>query len=198
MTASCIALEKSINACTKLDLDIPKKLSYYAGKIIQLSCTKPDIIIFFEINAEVKVFQSYKKNPDVIIEGPAKDWIKLTTADDLGASLINGELNVIGDTKFLMGLSSLMNDLDIDWGGYVSKFIGDVPAEIVERSAKKLLFWSKKANKSLTRNIDNLLHEETSLLPTMLELNSFYDRLRDLEMNTDRIEAKIKFYKNRL
>lgn len=197
-TATCLALEKSIYVCSRLDPDIKKKLANHSGKVIKVSCTKPNVDLFFKLENEIKVFQSYEKKPDVIIQGPAKDWIKLSTADDLGSSLINGEFIVIGDTRILMSLSSLIDEIDVDWGSYISKFIGDVPTEIVERSTKEMLFFSKQIKNSFIRNLDNFLHEEKSILPSKLELKSFYNRLKDLEMNADRVEAKINQFKNKI
>ena len=57
ITTTCIALEKSIYACTKLDSNLKKKLKHLTGKIIKVSCTKPDVDLFFEINDEVRVLR---------------------------------------------------------------------------------------------------------------------------------------------
>ena len=61
-----------------------------------------------------------------------------------------------------------------------------------------MLFFSKQIKNSFIRNLDNFLHEEKSILPSKLELKSFYNRLKDLEMNADRVEAKINQFKNKI
>jgi ubiquinone biosynthesis protein UbiJ len=191
ITTTCIALEKSIYACTKLDSNLKKKLKHLTGKIIKVSCTKPDVDLFFDINDEVRVLETCNKKTDVTIEGPAKDWIKLATADDFGSSLINGKLNVKGDTRILMSIGSLMKEIDVDWGSYISKFIGDIPTEIIQNSTKEILFLSKKFKESIIRNLDNYLYNEIDALPSDFEINSFDKRLSNLEINVDRVEAKM-------
>ena len=188
-------MEKSIYACTKLDSNL-KKLKHLTGKIIKVSCTKPDVDLFFDINDEVRVLETCNKKTDVTIEGPAKDWIKLATADDIGSSLINGKLNVKGDTRILMSIGSLMKEIDVDWGSYISKFIGDIPTEIIQNSTKEILFLSKKFKESIIRNLDNYLYNEIDALPSDFEINSFDKRLSNLEINVDRVEAKIINSKN--
>ena len=125
----------------------------------------------------------------------AKDWIKLATADDIGSSLINGKLNVKGDTRILMSIGSLMKEIDVDWGSYISKFIGDIPTEIIQNSTKEILFLSKKFKESIIRNLDNYLYNEIDALPSDFEINSFDKRLSNLEINVDQVEAKINKFK---
>ncbi len=90
-----------------------------------------------------------------------------------------------------MSIGSLMKEIDIDWGSYISKFIGDIPTEIIQNSTKEILFLSKKFKESIIRNLDNYLYNEIDALPSDFEINSFDKRLSNLEINVDRVEAKM-------
>ena len=71
------------------------------------------------------------------------------------------------------------------------KQLTDIPTEIIQNSTKEILFLSKKFKESIIRNLDNYLYNEIDALPSDFEINSFDKRLSNLEINVDRVEAKM-------
>lgn len=190
--ASCAALEQAINASLSLDKTTQAKLAHYNGKLIRIACTKPEVVFFARIDAKIDILQHCEQNIDAGIEGPAKEWLALLTAEDTASALINGKLIIHGDSNLFMELKTIAEQIQLDWQGYIARFIGDVPAHFIGKAANSAADFGKQAQKTLHRSVDDFLHEEARLLPTRIECENFYSQLRTLEMQLDRIDAQMK------
>jgi ubiquinone biosynthesis protein UbiJ len=194
-SASCAALEKAINSSLSLDPTTQSKLAAYAGKIIRIACTKPEVIFYMRIDSNIRILQYCEEKIEAGIEGPSQEWLALLTAEDAASALINGKLKIQGDSRLFLELKDIGEQIDLDWEGYIARFIGDVPAHLAGKAANSLMGFGKQARQTLLRTVDDFLHEEARLVPTRIECENFYAQLRDLEMHIDRIEAKTKRYK---
>jgi len=192
-TAACIALENAINTGLKLDVSSRNLLQNYAGKVVQIRCIAPDTTIYLRLGEHCDVMQHYsdKNGADASIAGTLSDWIEIITASDKPSALINGQLHITGDSKLLIELGQIAHQLDLDWEGHLAGFIGDVPAHLLGRAAKTAAEFGGRLNQTLQRTLDDFLHEEAKLLPTRIEIENFYLSLRDLEMQVERLQAKV-------
>ena len=197
-SASCAALEKAINSSLSLDPTTQNKLAAYAGKIIRIACTKPEIIFYMRIDSSIRILQYCEDTVDAGIEGPSHEWLALLAADDAASALINGKLKMQGDSSLFLELKTIAAQIDLDWEGYIARFIGDVPAHFAGKAASSLMGLGQQARQTLLRTVDNFLHEEARILPTRIECENLYTQLRDLEMHIDRLEAKTKRYKKQI
>lgn len=197
-SASCAALEKAINSSLSLDPTTQNKLAAYAGKIIRIACTKPEIIFYMRIDSSIRILQYCEDTVDAGIEGPSHEWLALLAADDAASALINGKLKMQGDSSLFLELKTIAAQIDLDWEGYIARFIGDVPAHLAGKAAGSLMGFGQQARQTLLRTVDNFLHEEARILPTRIECENLYTQLRDLEMHIDRLEAKTKRYKKQI
>ena len=103
-----------------------------------------------------------------------------------------------GDSSLFLELKTIAAQIDLDWEGYIARFIGDVPAHLAGKAAGSLMGFGQQARQTLLRTVDNFLHEEARILPTRIECENLYTQLRDLEMHIDRLEAKTKRYKKQI
>ena len=190
--ASCATLEQAINHSLSLDSCTQEKLANYAGRVIQLRCTQPELILYFRIDSSISVLQYFEGDADAGIQGTRGDWLALLTADDLASALINGKLVISGDTQLFMALKSIAEQIELDWEGQLAIFIGDIPAHLAGRVVNAVGDFSRQTQQTARRTLDDFLHEEARLLPAKIECENFYQRLRALEMKIDRIDAKIK------
>lgn len=192
IAASCAALEQAINRSLLLDPCSQEKLANYTGRIIKLRCTKPEITLYFRIDSTIRVLQYFEGEADAGIQGSQADWLALLTAEDLASALINGKLVIHGDTQLFMSLKNIAEDIELDWEGQLAKFVGDIPAHLTGKAVNAISNFSQQAKQTAKRTLEDFLHEEARILPAKIESENFYQRLRDLEMKLDRIEAKIK------
>ena len=192
IAASCATLEQAINHSLSLDSCTQEKLANYAGRVIQLRCTQPELTLYFRIDSSISVLQYFEGDADAGIQGNRGDWLALLTADDLASALINGKLVISGDTQLFMALKSITEQIELDWEGQLATFIGDIPAHLAGRVVNAVGNFSRQTQQTARRTLDDFLHEEARLLPAKIECENFYQRLRALEMKIDRIDAKIK------
>lgn len=192
IAASCAALEQSINRSLSLDPCTQEKLASHAGRVIQLSCTQPELTLYFRVDSSISVLQYFEGDADAGIQGSRADWLALLTAEDLASALINGKLLISGDTQLFMALKAIAEKIELDWEGQLAIFIGDIPAHLAGRIVNAMGNFSRQTKQTARRTLDDLLHEEARLLPAKIECENFYQRLRALEMKIDRIDAKIK------
>jgi ubiquinone biosynthesis protein UbiJ len=200
--AACIALENAINAGLKLDNNSRSLLQNYAGTVVRVSCLSPDATIYLRVGEHCDVMQYYadsahdntSNGADASIEGRLVDWLELLTASDKPSSLINGKLHITGNSKLLIELGQIASELDLDWEGHLANFIGDVPAHLTGRAVKTATEFGGRLNQTLRRALDDFIHEEAQLLPTRIEVDNFYQSLRELEMQVERLQAKVRQY----
>jgi len=191
-TASCAALERAINSALSLDSASQSKLTNYQGRVIGVACTNPEVTIYFRIDKKIAVMQRCETPIDAQIQGTATAWIDLMSSDDKAAALINGDLHISGDSHVFMELKELAENIELDWEGYIAQFIGDIPAHFIGKAAGTAAGLGKQVRRTLHRTVDDFLHEEARILPTRIEVDNFYSELRKLEMQIDRLDARIK------
>ncbi len=190
-SASYAALENAINRSLTLDHSTRKKLADYAGRVLCISCHQPDITMYIRIGEKIEILQHYEHAADASIEGKLAAWLELLAADDTASALINGELSISGDSTVFVELKAIAANIQLDWEGHLSRIIGDVPAHFAGRATDLAISFGKQLGKTLHRSINDFLHEEARLLPTRIEVENFSTRLREIEMQLDRMQARL-------
>ncbi len=191
-TAALSVFEHAINRALALDPVSEAAVGELTGKVIRLSCTRPAVELYVVAGETLRLLQYFEDSPDASIEGELSDWSELLLADDPGTALINGKLTVGGDSQLFLRLHAIARDLELDWEGHLAKLIGDLPAYFFGRAAKTLLQTGQRSSRSLRRTLDDLLHEEARVVPSRVEIDNFGQSIRQLEMQLDRLQAKIQ------
>ena len=191
-TAALSVLERAINQALALDTVSAKAVGELSGRVIRLSCTRPAIELFVAVGEPLRLLQYYEDDTDASISGELADWSELLLAQDPGTALINGNLTVSGDSQLFLQLHAIAKGLELDWEGHLAKLIGDVPAYFFGRAAQSLMRTGQRSTRTLQRTLDDLLHEEARLVPSRIEIENFGREIRQLEMQLDRLQAKLE------
>ncbi|NNL56231.1 MAG: hypothetical protein HKO71_00635 [Pseudomonadales bacterium] len=193
--AAYSGLERAINAALRFAPDLQQRLAQYSGKVIRLECTAPPVLAYIKLGETCSVMQHYAATADVGLSGDMAAWLALLSASDKAASLINSALVINGDSSLLMTLARIGSELDIDWEAQLAEFVGDVPANLAGRFARQSMQLGKQASQSLRGQLDNFVFEQARLLPTRANADSMYQRLRQLEMRIERMQASLANHK---
>ena len=105
--------------------------------------------------------------------------------------LINGNIQLTGDSKPLLELQSILHGLELDWEGELARLVGDVPAHELGRFVRQGLKVGRSVHESLLRQLEEYIHEEGRLLPPRAELEAFYEEVDELVQRTERLAARI-------
>lgn len=191
-TAFLTSLNRAVNAYLKADPESPRRLKKLAGKTIAVEL-QPFALTFFccfnENGVDIK--------QDVLEEAHAK--ITGTPLRLLGVMLtrthrqqfFEEDVVITGNAEIAQEVVTLFDQIQIDWEEHLSRFIGDAPAYHFGKLLNSAGNWFCHADDTLSKNMDEYLHEEAKIAPPIPEVEDFCEDVDQLRMSSDRLEAKI-------
>jgi len=192
-TAAVAALETAANQALKLDPASLQQLGELRGNIFHVRCLSPELEIFLLPEADkLKLMGYWDGDVTTTIRGTASDFADLAAASDPTAALINGDLELVGDSAPLIELQKILSNLDIDWEAPLVDTLGDVAGHQLAQALRGLFSWGAQASSSLARQLEEFIHEEARLAPSRREVEDFYGDLRQLNQQVDRFQARLK------
>jgi ubiquinone biosynthesis protein UbiJ len=192
-TAAVAALETAANQALKLDPASLQQLGELRGNIFHVRCLSPELEMFLLPEADkLKLMGYWDGDVTTTIRGTASDFADLAAASDPTAALINGDLELVGDSAPLIELQKILSNLDIDWEAPLVDALGDIAGHQLAQALRGLFSWGAQASSSLTRQLEEFIHEEARLAPSRREVEDFYGDLRQLNQQVDRFQARLK------
>ncbi len=160
-TAAFAALEGAINTALRLDPASRQKLAALNGRVFHIECSKPDIDIFLIPQQDgVQLAAHWEGEVTAGLSGSADDFAQLLRSTDPGATLINGNMTVIGDSKALLQLRDIAAQLDIDWEAPLTRAFGDIVGHQMARSLRFGQHLFRDAASSLQRQVRDYFQED--------------------------------------
>ncbi|MCZ6829789.1 MAG: SCP2 sterol-binding domain-containing protein [Gammaproteobacteria bacterium] len=192
-TAATAALEQALNRALQLDPRSGEQLAALTGKVFQLRCSNPALELFLFPDANgIKLTGYWDGDITTGISGQAADFAELATAADPATALINGNLELAGDSAPLIELQSILAGLDMDWEAPLVNNLGDVVGHQLAQGLRGLFGWGQQASASFIRQLDEFIHEEARLAPPRQEVEDFYQDLEQLNLRVDRLQARLR------
>ena len=198
-TAALAALEAAINRALTLAPGSDDALAPLNDKVFALHCQSPTVDLFLQpLDGTIKLMGIYEGPVTTSIRGEAGDFAELATASDPAATLINGNLELHGDSAALIELQQVLSRLEVDWESPLVDTLGDVAGHQVAEVLRATFSWSRQASSSLARQLEEFIHEEARLSPPKLELEDFYQDVRDLGLRVERLESRLRRLRRRV
>ncbi len=198
-TAALAALEAALNRALALSPHSKSELAQLEDCVFALHCTAPNLDIYLHPGAQGMRLTGIHTGPvTTSIKGGASDFTALATASDPAATLINGGLELEGDSAPLLELQHILAALDMDWEAPLVAALGDVVGHQLAQMLRSALSWGKQASASLTRQLEEFIHEEARLSPPRLEVEDFYADVRELGLRVDRLQSRTERLRQRL
>ncbi|EAQ97420.1 ubiquinone biosynthesis accessory factor UbiJ [Congregibacter litoralis] len=199
-TAGLAATEAAANAALRLSPHSVEALKPIAGRVLALECTKPSITLYLhsESNGELR-FRGVHDGPVTTrVTGTAQDFIALAQADDPAAALINGGIQLEGNSSTLIDMQRVFNDLDIDWEAPLVAGLGDVAGHQLASMLSAAFHWSRQSGENLRRQLEEFALEEAGIAPPKLALEHFYEDVQQLRERSERLEQRVERLRLRL
>jgi len=198
-TAALAALEAGLNRALALSPRSLAELGQLQDCVFALHCTAPTLNVYLHTGAEgIRLAGEHRGPITTSVTGEASDFTGLATSRDPTATLINGRLELDGDSAPLIELQKILTRLDMDWEAPLVTTLGDVAGHQLAQVLRHAFDWSKQASASLTRQVDEFIHEEARLTPPRLELEDFYADVGELQMRVDRLQSRSERLRQRL
>ncbi|MFT4613454.1 MAG: ubiquinone biosynthesis protein UbiJ [Bacteroidia bacterium] len=198
-TAALAALEAGVNRALALSPQSLAQLEALDDCVFALHCTAPELEVFLHPSAHgVRLAGTHDGDVTTSVKGEASDFTELAASADPTATLINGGLELQGDSAPLIELQKVLVAVDIDWEAPLVSTLGDVVGHQLAQVLRHGFSWGQQASKSLTRQLHEFIHEEARLTPPRLELEDFYADVRELEQRVDRLASRAKRISKRI
>lgn len=198
-TAALATLEAGLNRALGLSPRSLAELQQLEDCVFALHCTAPTVDVYLHTGGDGIRLAGIHAGPiTTSVTGEASDFTELATSSDPTATLINGRLELDGDSAPLIELQKILARLDMDWEAPLVSSLGDVAGHQLAEVLRHAFDWGKQASKSLTRQLDEFIHEEARLTPPRLEVEDFYADVRELQMRVDRLQSRSERLRQRL
>lgn len=198
-TAALAAVEAALNRALALSPHSKADLAQLEECVFALHCTAPSMSIYLHPGAHGIRLTGFHRGPvTTSIRGKAADFTELASSSDPTATLINGALELEGDSAPLIELQNILAGLDMDWEAPLVDSLGDVAGHQLAQVLRRAFAWGKQASASLTRQLEEFVHEEARLSPPRLEVEDFYGDVQELGMRVDRLESRTERLRQRL
>lgn len=191
-TAALAGLETVINKALQLDPSTLNKLQGLEGHVFLLHCSAPELSLYLIPGADdVRLCGFYDDEADTTLTGTARDFARLATATDPASTLINGELELHGDSQALIALQKILKQLDIDWEAPLADIFGDVIGHQLGRGLRRSVRFGCQALQGFKRQLDDYIVHESDLLAPRWQAEKFFSDVDLLTMRTERLEAQL-------
>ena len=198
-TAALATLERVVNQALELSPGSAAALAGLADKVFALHCTTPPLDTYLQPgDGSIRLMGFYDGPVITSVRGSASDFAELATAKDPTAALINGELEISGDSAPLIELQKIIARLEIDWEAPLVDALGDVAGHQLAELLRGAYRWGRQASSGLGRQLEEFIHEEARLSPPRLELEDFFTDVRQLGLQVERLESRTQRLRKRI
>ncbi|PCF95082.1 ubiquinone biosynthesis accessory factor UbiJ [Vreelandella nigrificans] len=194
--------ERTLNALLARDPAAPSRLAALAGSRLLVRLEKPHLqLVLHYHHAGIDLLRGDdldETDVDAIVEltpETLSEWLSGASVERL---MFDGKLSVRGRIHLVEATRDLLFDLDIDWEGELARWLGDLPAHSLAEGIRRAARWGLRAKDELFQDVSEYVFEEARLLPGRQQRHLLRDHLTELELATDRLEARLNRLQRRL
>ncbi|QFT86255.1 SCP-2 sterol transfer family protein [Halomonas sp. THAF12] len=195
-------LERSLNALLARDPAAPARLSRLAGQRLLVRLEGSPLAVAMAYHAQGVDLMRPDDEPehafDAVVELDPETLGELLGGASVERLMFQGKLAVRGHIPLLEATRDLLLDLDLDWEGELAHWLGDVPAHSLAEGMRSLGRWGLRTRQELCADVSEYVFEEARLLPGRHQFEGLRDHLTELEVATDRLEARLERLRRRL
>lgn len=185
-------VEALINAVIAQDVGSQRRLAALEGKSVQLQCSKPvAFCVYLQVlNARLALRAIQEEPPSAGIQADAGALWRLLLGGTQSGALFSPDVQLSGDTHVVQTLHAILGGLNIDWEAQLARLFGDVATRQFSTAVAGAREWSAHTSESLRADLEEYVHEEARILPSRAETRIFAERLDELKLALDRIQAR--------
>lgn len=172
-----------VNRLLTLDPHSQQQLAQLQGHWIAIKNPVTDLYIQFTATG-IHLAHQCDTAVAATIEGSLVDLLRFAQADE---PMIGQGVQLSGDVALLQRLQRIAQQLDLDWDGWLARWLGDVPTHYLSQGAKASQQWLTQFEQRMAQNLNEYLHEEQRLLPSAIELENFYHKIDELRDDSERL-----------
>ncbi|MCL7943302.1 SCP2 sterol-binding domain-containing protein [Marinobacter sp. ATCH36] len=195
LSAVTAIVESALNRALELDPGGKQALMASLTGPVQFSMDAVGLtLVLQQAGDRIRVASQPSEAPALVLSGRPMAFAALATGDDRVFS--EGRIRVTGDTALAHQFQRAIDQLNPDWEAAMAAYVGDVPAHFIGQRIRGAVRWSRHAFASLNANIEEYIHEESRSLPGRRELEATFTDIDRLNLQTERLEARIERLEN--
>ncbi|MEQ6918532.1 ubiquinone biosynthesis accessory factor UbiJ [Halomonas aquatica] len=195
-------LERTLNALISRDPAAPSRLARLAGHRILLRLERPALALAIHFHPAgldlLRPDDTTGEGFDAVVELDAETLGELLGGASIERLMFQGKLAVRGRVHLLETTRDLLLDLDLDWEGELARWLGDLPAHSLAEGVRSLSRWGLRTRQEFCADVGEYVFEEARLLPGRHQLEAMRDHMTEVEIATDRLEARLARLRRRL
>lgn len=191
-SALCASIESSLNTLLKHDPALLKALGKFDRKRIRIQSDDWFILI---VTITAEGFQLSLQDDDACnttIFGSINELLRIAFASDKADALMNGDIDISGNSALVLDLAKIIQQMDIDWEALLSPMTGSLIAHQIGKGFRSLIKWGKDSKHTLASSSKEYLEDEIHLLVPKPLAEHFGQQVSDLRLATDRAEARLE------
>ena len=194
--------ERTLNALLARDPAAPHRLAQLTGSRLLVRLEKPHLALLLCYHAAGIDLQYgdevAESDVDAVVELTPETFSEWLSGASIERLMFDGKLAVRGRIHLLEATRDLLFDLDIDWEGELAGWLGNLPAHSLAEGIRRAARWGLRTKDELLQDVSEYVFEEARLLPGRQQRNVLRDHLTELEVATDRLEARLSRLQRRL
>lgn len=184
-----------INRALALDSQASRRVEQLSGKRLRITCLEPAIDVWITVAGQRVTLAPASNDTDSPVDchlsGTLSAFIELLGAEDKAAAIINGDLQLRGNSQLLLDLYDSLQQTDLDWEYHLARLIGDVPAHLVGSISRDSWALLQQSRPAFARHLQEFLLEEGKLTPGRGEMEQFINGVQALSRRVERLQARI-------
>lgn len=188
--------ERTLNALLARDPAAPSRLAALAGSRLLVRLEQPHLVLVIHYHhAGVDLMHGDDVNEadvDAVVELTPETFSEWISGASVERLMFDGKLAVRGHIHLLEATRQLLFDVDIDWESELARWLGEIPAHSLAEGLRRAARWGLRAKDELIQDVSEYVFEEARLLPGRQQRNLLREHLTELEVATDRLEARFK------
>ncbi|MGM0982901.1 MAG: ubiquinone biosynthesis accessory factor UbiJ [Pseudomonadota bacterium] len=195
-------LERTLNALLARDPAASSRLARLAGQRILLRLEQPDLALAIHFHPAgldlLRPEDTAEEGFDAVVEVNAETLGELLGGASVERLMFQGKLAVRGRIHLLEATRDLLLDLDLDWEAELARWLGDIPAHSLAEGLRSVSRWGLRTHQEFCADLSEYVFEEARLLPGRHQLEALRDQLTEMEIATDRLDARLARLRRRL
>lgn len=185
-------LEIALNEYIAWDAETLRRCQALTGRSLALHVRELELTLYLlPARHGIQLADALDGEPDVRLSGGIGGFARSLFAGE-DALLSGGDVRVEGDVGLAQGFARLLQGADSDWVDWLARQVGDVPAELLGRTARGAGDLARRAASTLSRDTAEFLREETRDLIQREELAVFTRGVERLRADVDRLAARVR------
>ena len=190
-SALLFPVEKLVNELIAQDPCAAEYLARFYGKRVEVRTPHTGLNVLFDaggIRLTTLGAESLGEPANVTVRGSAPQLFRLLA--DSERPLADRKIRVEGDAELLLDLQRALDEIDIRWEDYLGPILGDIITGGLSSAVTDARDLAREAGGNIKRNLKNFVQYEAGVMPNPEEAAHFSERVDELRLRLDRLQAR--------